>query len=353
MVGVGWCRVREWLIRSAGDQGSAGHAGFESRSLVALPGLVSAVGVFEELAVDGVADATLQRTQRFFSTVAFGLFAEVEVTAGGSWRIWVTAAMCNAWLSWRFPGVEAVPLLPRWRRRSGRCRCSGRSARRSRSVGCRRCNRQVGGHDGSNAMTAVTVLDDASNAVGIRPLSSTRSRTRDAPRRITRRRGGVVRYRLVGVDTPQIDCFSSRRRKLAWEATRGEGHSTVWSRQMTRVLHDQVVVAFRGDAAPPSGPRADRTQPRVPQRHDRHRAGVVRVGLVDAIVVQQARTRRQRRWHIEHELTDGDELLRQQGTGTGRALDRPTPRLERCHERQQLVSRRPTARTRTSPTICS
>jgi hypothetical protein len=36
--------VREWLVRSAGVQGSAGHAGFEESSLVALPDRFKRVG---------------------------------------------------------------------------------------------------------------------------------------------------------------------------------------------------------------------------------------------------------------------------------------------------------------------
>ena len=65
---------------------------------------------------------------------------------------------------------------------------------------------------------------------------------------------------------------------------------------------------------------------------------VVRVGLVDSRSVEQSRSRRQRRWHIKHHLTDGDQLLRQQSTRAGRALDCPTPRHERCGERHQLVT---------------
>jgi hypothetical protein len=55
----------------------------EESSLVVLPGPLSAGRVDEELAVDGVADASLQRAQRFFVAVALGAFAEVVVTSGG------------------------------------------------------------------------------------------------------------------------------------------------------------------------------------------------------------------------------------------------------------------------------
>ena len=62
----------------------AGHAGCESRSLVALPGLFSVGRVGEELAVDRVADPSFQRAEGFFATFAFGLFAEV---VGTSWCV--------------------------------------------------------------------------------------------------------------------------------------------------------------------------------------------------------------------------------------------------------------------------
>ncbi len=55
----------------------------EESSLVVLPGPLSAGRVDEELVVDGVADASLQRAHRFFVAVALGAFAEVVVTSGG------------------------------------------------------------------------------------------------------------------------------------------------------------------------------------------------------------------------------------------------------------------------------
>jgi hypothetical protein len=64
----------------------------------------------------------------------------------------------------------------------------------------------------------------------------------------------------------------------------------------------------------------------------------VRVGLVDSGGVEQPSSRREGRWHIEHGLTNGDQLLRQQGTHPGRALDRPTPRLEPRRERHELLA---------------
>jgi hypothetical protein len=64
----------------------------------------------------------------------------------------------------------------------------------------------------------------------------------------------------------------------------------------------------------------------------------VRVGLVNPCRVQQPCSGRQRRWNVEDDLTDRDELLRQESTGAGRAFDRPTPRFEPCRERHQLLA---------------
>lgn len=67
----------------------------------------------------------------------------------------------------------------------------------------------------------------------------------------------------------------------------------------------------------------DDVQCRVPPRNDRYRAGIVRVGLVDPPVVQQAHPGRQLRRHINHVLTGRDELLGEHRAQQRRALDRP------------------------------
>jgi hypothetical protein len=90
-------------------------------------------------------------------------------------------------------------------------------------------------------------------------------------------------------------------------------------------VRDQIVVSLREQPQhgrvilEPHGP-----QLRMPQRNHRRRAGIARVGLGDPRRVQQPRTRRQRRRHIQHGLTDCDELLRhrplRRGTGCRRLL---------------------------------
>src|SRR4051812_31192495 len=55
---LGW--VREWPIRSAGVQGSAGRAGCESRPWLPSRARSLPFGVEDELAIDGVGDAALQ-----------------------------------------------------------------------------------------------------------------------------------------------------------------------------------------------------------------------------------------------------------------------------------------------------
>jgi hypothetical protein len=74
----------------------------------------------------------------------------------------------------------------------------------------------------------------------------------------------------------------------------------------------------------------ERDRPEVPvaQRDDRGGASVVRVGLALAARVQESRSRRQRRRNINHILTRRDELLGQQRSDSGRALNRPQPRCE-------------------------
>ena len=77
----------------------AGRAGFvdvpwvSSRARLSL----SALSVENELAVRGVADATLERTKRFRLRLALGDLAIEEARPSLSrWRIWATAAMWMA-----------------------------------------------------------------------------------------------------------------------------------------------------------------------------------------------------------------------------------------------------------------
>jgi hypothetical protein len=76
----------------------------------------------------------------------------------------------------------------------------------------------------------------------------------------------------------------------------------------------------------------------VAQTHDRSRACVVTVGLVAALGVESTDSRRELRRNIDHGLTGGDQLLRQEQPQTACALDRPRPRRERLRERKQALS---------------
>ena len=83
---------------------------------------------------------------------------------------------------------------------------------------------------------------------------------------------------------------------------------------------------------------ADLSQPSVAQGDDGGRAGVVAVGLVAVIVVQQSHPGGQLRWHVDHLLAGGDELLGEQRAGPGGALDGPQPRREPVRPAQQSLS---------------
>jgi hypothetical protein len=82
----------------------------------------------------------------------------------------------------------------------------------------------------------------------------------------------------------------------------------------------------------------NRTQVPVPQRDDRSRAGVVRIGVFLVTRVQQSHPCRKCRRHVQHRLTRADELLRQQCAVTGRALHGPQSRVELRRPAQQSVA---------------
>ena len=50
--------------------------------------------------------------------------------------------------------------------------------------------------------------------------------------------------------------------------------------------------------------------------------------LVGLFIVQDPHPGRQLRWHIDHSLAGGEQLLSQQRASAGRALDRPQPWCE-------------------------
>jgi hypothetical protein len=75
-------------------------------SLSVLPDPLS--GVEKQLSIDGVADVTLESSDRFHLGLALcHLALKVRATSESVWRIWQMAAMCRAWLSLRFPRRES------------------------------------------------------------------------------------------------------------------------------------------------------------------------------------------------------------------------------------------------------
>ena len=84
--------------------------------------------------------------------------------------------------------------------------------------------------------------------------------------------------------------------------------------------------------------RGDRSKLAVTQRDDRSGAGVMAIGLVVAPSIEQPGSSRQRRGHVQHGLTGGDELLREQRTPPRRRLDGPRAWLGLPSERQQLIA---------------
>jgi hypothetical protein len=73
----------------------------------------------------------------------------------------------------------------------------------------------------------------------------------------------------------------------------------------------------------------DLMQVSMPQRDNRSRPRVMRVGLVLAARVQQPRSGRERGRHINNRLARRNQLLGEQRTMTRRAFDRPHARFER------------------------
>jgi hypothetical protein len=61
------------------------------------------------------------------------------------------------------------------------------------------------------------------------------------------------------------------------------------------------------------------------QRGDGHRAGIVLVGLVDLPGIEQPNPGGEFGLHVEHALSGGDQLLRQQVPQPARPFDRPRP----------------------------
>lgn len=74
------------------------------------------------------------------------------------------------------------------------------------------------------------------------------------------------------------------------------------------------------------------------QSDDGGGAGIVGVGLVTVVVVQQPHPGGQLRWHVDHHLAGCDELLGEQRAGPAGALNGPPPRHEPVRPAQQVLS---------------
>lgn len=138
------------------------------------------------------------------------------------------------------------------------------------------------------------------------------------------------------MDASQDRCCLLGAQTLGKLAFSEETQGGVQPAHHTCAASDQIVMPFRQQ------PQhrcmvldSDIVKVAFAQRDDRHRTGVVTVRLVGLLVVQQANTRGQLRWHIDHPFTGSDQLLCQQRTGAGRALDRPHPRRELGRPAQQ------------------
>ncbi len=79
----------------------------------------------------------------------------------------------------------------------------------------------------------------------------------------------------------------------------------------------------------------DCPQPRLTERHDRHRTGIVGVVLLRPCRIQHPDPGRLRRGHIHHVFAGGDQLLGQQVAVTVGGLDGPPPSRELLRPRQQ------------------
>ena len=83
---------------------------------------------------------------------------------------------------------------------------------------------------------------------------------------------------------------------------------------------------------------ADRSQSAVAQSDDGGGAGVMALGLVAVVVVQQPHPRGQRGRHIHHTFPGGDELLGEQRAGPRGAPHGPQPRCEPARPVQRPLS---------------
>jgi hypothetical protein len=118
-----------------------------------------------------------------------------------------------------------------------------------------------------------------------------------------------------------------------------EGHRRVQPADRPGAGSDQVVVTLGQEAKHGNAIlETDSLQSVVTQRDDRCRAGIVAVGLVAVVVVQEPDACRQPRRDVDDWLAGGDELLSEQRTCSGRTLDRPQPRRERSRPIQQVLT---------------